>query len=719
LSQDERDPSAHVDEMHVSGGVGVLVQEPRPPYPRFASNLLDLGDAPFVGREDDMARLADRLADTGTGRVMVICGHSGVGKTMLAQYFARQYASRYPGGTFFMRVDGPGAPVDLARVGKEQLGLQAAPHDDIETQCHRTLAMLGHEPTLLIYDDVPGPAILDKWAPPPVRRFHVLVTSSCTDWEGRREVMLLQRLDAKASGELCDRIAGAVRISEEERRAIIEQAGGLPVELCAAASAVAKSTRRGRKRPIPTLHRDTESSFDRAWSLLDGDARLALRAAALFEPQRIPEPALLPLLEAAGMTREQAEDAVDACKDRSLLTADVRMHALMATFVRARTDPALPPSLVAAHARAFIDAATRVDENPGDLDAVRDLDAYPADFSLWRAWCPAEILASAYEMLARAWYHRGRFAEALDWALAEHEAGARALTAGTGEHQRLRRSLHTVGVCYSRQGDWEQARSWFERAVAEAEQGDVHGRVDHDSLGRSLHMVGMCYSQQGAWEQARPWFERAVAKKEQGDARGCVDHESLSRSLHQLGICYSRQGEWEQARLWFERAVTETEQGDVHGRVDHDSLGRSLHMVGACYSQQDAWEQARPWFERAVAEAEQGDVHGRVDHDSLGRSLHMVGACYSQQDAWEQARPWFERAIAEKAQGDVHGRVNHDSLGRSLYMLAQALCSPGQEQRASEFAERALSAARCGDIFGRVDNEFVEEIEHFLGLLRA
>ena len=35
-------------------------------------------------------------------------------------------------------------------------------------------------------------------------------------------------------------------------------------------------------------------------------------------------------------------------------------------------------------------------------------------------------------------------------------------------------------------GQFEAARPWFERAVAEKEQGDVHGRVDHASLGRSL-----------------------------------------------------------------------------------------------------------------------------------------------------------------------------------------------------------------------------------------
>ena len=86
-----------------------------------------------------------------------------------------------------------------------------------------------------------------------------------------------------------------------------------------------------------------------------------------------------------------------------------------------------------------------------------------------------------------------------------------------------------MGDCYSSTGRFEEARPWFERAVAEAEKGDVHGRIDHASLGRSLHQVGDCYSSTGRFEEARPWFERAVAEAEKGDVHGRVDHESSGK----------------------------------------------------------------------------------------------------------------------------------------------------------------------------------------------
>ena len=43
-------------------------------------------------------------------------------------------------------------------------------------------------------------------------------------------------------------------------------------------------------------------------------------------------------------------------------------------------------------------------------------------------------------------------------------------------------SIHQVGDCLSQLGRHEQAQPWYERAVTEAEQGDIHGRIDHQSL---------------------------------------------------------------------------------------------------------------------------------------------------------------------------------------------------------------------------------------------
>jgi len=45
------------------------------------------------------------------------------------------------------------------------------------------------------------------------------------------------------------------------------------------------------------------------------------------------------------------------------------------------------------------------------------------------------------------------------------------------------RVFSTNGILLSQTGQDDQAQPWYERAVKESEQGDVHGRVDHRSLG--------------------------------------------------------------------------------------------------------------------------------------------------------------------------------------------------------------------------------------------
>jgi hypothetical protein len=65
-------------------------------------------------------------------------------------------------------------------------------------------------------------------------------------------------------------------------------------------------------------------------------------------------------------------------------------------------------------------------------------------------------------------------------------------------------------------------------------KGDVRGRVNSESLGGSLHDVSSCYSKQGQFDDALPWFERAVAAKEKGDVYGRVDSESLETSARAL-----------------------------------------------------------------------------------------------------------------------------------------------------------------------------------------
>jgi tetratricopeptide (TPR) repeat protein len=234
------------------------------------------------------------------------------------------------------------------------------------------------------------------------------------------------------------------------------------------------------------------------------------------------------------------------------------------------------------------------------------------------------------------------------------------------DYESLSSSLHQVGFCLSSQGQYDEARVWYQRAVDAAQQGDLDGCVDFESLGRSLHQVGFCLSSTRRYDEALPWYVRAFESAQRGDMLGRVDYESLGSSLHQVGFCLSNLGQYEEARPWYERAVEAKRQGDVHGKVDHQSLGRSLHQVGLCLSVLGQYEEARPWYEQAVTSKEMGNSNGLIDYESIGKSLHQVGIGLSSIGKDRSARIWYERAVAAKQQGDSRGRVDQESLERSI-----------------------------------------------------
>ena len=96
----------------------------------------------------------------------------------------------------------------------------------------------------------------------------------------------------------------------------------------------------------------------------------------------------------------------------------------------------------------------------------------------------------------------------------------------------------------------------------------------------------------GRFDEARTWYARAVASAEKGDRDGRVDHENLSQSLRRTGDCLLETGQLREAQSWYERAAEHAQQGDIQGRVNYEGLGQSLHQVAHCLARMEDHEQA-------------------------------------------------------------------------------------------------------------------------------
>jgi tetratricopeptide (TPR) repeat protein len=721
-----------------------------------------------MGREEELEDLDQRLGEPGNNRRLVIHGESGVGKSELLREYGRRHEARYPAGRYWIdcRLN---LASELANLGRQcwQMAWLEGP---LEEQAIEVLQHLAKEKVLLLFDNASHEVQVQPFLPP-AGQAYVLLSSTSRDW-GPPLVEVwrpegLQRLDPSTALAVLESVASKA-VAEQVGERVIAELRGLPVHLLPTARTLARKSRHGRlsEGQLVQLSKEGIDSFSLAWQALEPAARLLLQAAGRwFNPNALVEAELVAALAPSFQEEGVVRVAVDACRDLYLLQGEGRltMHQLLVQFVQAQAPERLAgigaEELAPAVAAALGKAAERLEEAPADGEALAALQCHQLGWDFWRQhpngpsadgchhigealsilgqfseashWfeAAADLIRREAELdhlalgdnlneIGNCAYQQGQWPAAAGWyeqAVAETSQGD---LHGRVDHESLGSSLHQLGMCACQQEQWPAAAGWYVQAVAETSQGDLHGRVDHESLGRSLYQLGYCAFQQEQWSAAAGWCEQAVAEKRQGDLHGRVDHESLGVSLHGLGNCAFQQGEWSRAADWFEQAVAEARQGDLHGRVVHESLGNDLHGLGNCAFQQGEWSRAADWFEQAVAEARQGDLHGRVDHASLGRSLHQLGMCAYQQGQWPAAAGWFEQAVEEKRQGDRHGRVHPASLGSSLHQLGMCAYQQGQWPAAADWFEQAVAEQRQGDLFGRVDQSSVANSEKSLALCR-
>ncbi|TCO62474.1 ATP-binding protein [Actinocrispum wychmicini] len=197
--------------------------------------------ATFVNRKREL-RTLDQVGRT--GRLVVLVGPPGVGKTAFALHWAHRVRSRYDGGQFYADLGGPGRPVALAEVfGRFLRALGVAPQRvpvDPDEQATMFRSLTAGRRFLVLLDNV---ASADQVrALLPASAASVTVATSRTQLggliaEGARFVAV-ERLGVGDGVELLSKAIGGVRIKAEPEsaRELVALCGGLPIALCVAAA---------------------------------------------------------------------------------------------------------------------------------------------------------------------------------------------------------------------------------------------------------------------------------------------------------------------------------------------------------------------------------------------------------------------------------------------------------------------------------------------------
>jgi len=182
----------------------------------------------FCGRQRVLETMHKSLMSGGSGRVQVVYGAGGVGKTQLALEYAYRYIEQYP-VVWWLPANEPNTLASFYLALAEQLGVIEAGNNDVaEARAAVCAALAQRDDWLLIFDDAPGADAVRPYIPDAAGG-HVLVTSRNAEWKGLGKSFCLRVLERADAIEFLIRRSG--RAFEPSAFTLCQALGDLPLAL--------------------------------------------------------------------------------------------------------------------------------------------------------------------------------------------------------------------------------------------------------------------------------------------------------------------------------------------------------------------------------------------------------------------------------------------------------------------------------------------------------
>jgi tetratricopeptide (TPR) repeat protein len=269
-------------------------------------------------------------------------------------------------------------------------------------------------------------------------------------------------------------------------------------------------------------------------------------------------------------------------------------------------------------------------------------------------------LATYYHQRGMAAQDQGDYEEARDY----YERSLK-LKEELGDKSGIASTLHQLGVLAQDQGDYKAARGYYERSLKLTQElGDKSG------IALTLHQLGVLAQDQGDYKEARGYYERSLKLKEE-----LGDKSRIASTLHQLGVLAYLQGDYEEAKGYYEQAKEAFEK--LRAKKEYATV---LHQLGVLAQLQGDYEEARGYYERSLKLKEElGDKSG------IAKSLGQLGVLAYLQGDYEEARGYYQRSLKlEEELGDKSG------IAITLHQLGMLAQNQGDYEEAREYYERSL-----------------------------
>jgi predicted ATPase len=602
-------------------GNGESVSTPDVPKHNLPAQL-----TPFVGREEELAQIAELLQDPDY-RLLTLTGPGGIGKTRLSLQAAAQQIGAFDDGISFVPLASVASPDFLASSIAQAVRLTLRGRDEPETQL---LNYLAQKEMLLVLDNIEhlleGADLLVeilKNAP----RVSLMVTSREqlglqaeyifdisglrfpeTD-EGRR--LKVEDLTSYLQPSSFVESYSAVRLFVERARRvkrgfslspeampwvaqICKLVVGVPlaIELASAQvgqyslAEIANSIKRNLDflatsfRDVPRQHRSLRAVFDYSWGLLTDEEREVFRKLSVFRGGFDVEAAKDVAVKVVGSKNER-RTLLDALMQQSLLqrTPEGRyeMHELLRQYAAEKLDssPQERGATQARHARYFLAMAETAEPHLLLSSQKTWLDRLDLEHNNLRAaliWSHEnghiEVDLRLAAALNRYWWGRGHVSEGR-----EYLTSALRLAEGKASEEPPEVEIVSESWPMARArakallmaGSLARIQSDFETAYSLLSESLTIFRElgERAAVSDALLALGAVTWHQGDYVPSRAFYEEAVAIK-----RELGDKATLTAALNNFGVLMMDLGDYPRAlSLYDERLALDREIGNTEGEA--------------------------------------------------------------------------------------------------------------------------------------------------------
>src|SRR5947208_15125339 len=119
-------------------------------------------------------------------------------------------------------------------------------------------------------------------------------------------------------------------------------------------------------------------------------------------------------------------------------------------------------------------------------------------------------------------------------------------------------ALPILAVVFHKQGRYDDALEWHERALAGKEK--TLGK-DHPSTLDTVNNMAVVFHKQGRYDDALEWYERALAGKERTLGK---DDPSTLDTVNNMGAVFHKNGRYDDALEWYERDLRSIDSSVEH-----------------------------------------------------------------------------------------------------------------------------------------------------------